>query len=59
MCSKHLLGGNGPLGGNDALAAKVLAQLDLSGCVCTDTMGWYGGWLTPRGRAIAMTNYVA
>ena len=47
------------LGGNDALAANVLAQLALKGCVCTDTMGWYSGWLTPKGRAIAMTTYAA
>jgi len=47
------------LGGNDALAATVLAELALEGCVGTDTMGWYTGWLTPKGRAVAMTDYAA
>jgi hypothetical protein len=41
------------LGGDDQLAARVLADLDLQGCVRTDTMGWYSGSLTPKGRAVA------
>jgi len=43
------------LGGNDDLAAKVLADLDLDGCVRTEIMGWSSGWLTPKGRAISVT----
>jgi chaperonin GroEL len=43
------------LGGNDDLAAKVLADLDLAGCVHTDIMGWSSGWLTSKGRAIWVT----
>ena len=43
------------LGGNDDLAAKVLADLDLEGCVRTDMMGWSCGWLTPKGRVISLT----
>jgi hypothetical protein len=42
------------LGGNDDLAAKVLADLDLEGCVHTNIMGWSSGWLTPKGRAISI-----
>jgi hypothetical protein len=42
------------LGGNDDLAAKVLADLDLEGCVHTNIMGWSSGWLTPKGRAITV-----
>ncbi len=41
------------LGGNDELAARVLADLDDEGCLHTDTMGWQSGWLTPRGRTAA------
>ena len=40
------------LGGNDDLAAKVLADLDLEGCVHTRMMGWTNGSLTSKGRAI-------
>ena len=40
------------LGGGAALAAKVLAELDSEGLVATDTMGWYSGWLTPKGRRL-------
>jgi len=43
------------LGGNDDLAARVLADLDLQGCVHTDIMGWSSGWLTSKGRAISLT----
>jgi hypothetical protein len=43
------------LGGNDVLAAKVLAALDLEGCVRTDIMGWRSGWLTSKGRVISLT----
>jgi hypothetical protein len=43
------------LGGNDDLAAKVLADLDLDGCVRTDMMGWGSGWLTSKGRVISLT----
>jgi hypothetical protein len=42
------------LGGNADLAAKVLADLDLEGCVHTNIMGWSSGWLTPKGRAISI-----
>jgi len=41
------------LGGNDDLAAQVLADLDLEGCVHTEVMGWLSGRLTPKGRAIS------
>jgi hypothetical protein len=41
------------LGGDDSLAARVLADLDLQGCVRTDTMGWYSGSLTSKGRTAA------
>jgi hypothetical protein len=41
------------LGGNGALAARVLADLDEQGWVQTDTMGGETGWLTPRGRTAA------
>jgi hypothetical protein len=34
-------------------ASRALRELDLSGCVRTDTMGWQGGWVTRRGRALA------
>jgi hypothetical protein len=44
------------LGGNDDLAAKVLADLDLEGCVRTEMMGWSSGWLTPKGRALSVTS---
>jgi hypothetical protein len=43
------------LGGDDQRAAKILAALDLEGCVRTDTMGWHSGWLTPKGRSMATT----
>lgn len=43
------------LGGNDDLAARVLADLDHEGCVRTDIMGWSSGWLTSKGRAISLT----
>jgi hypothetical protein len=43
------------LGGNDDLAAKVLADLDLDGCVRTEIMGWSSGWLTSKGRVISLT----
>jgi hypothetical protein len=42
------------LGGNDDLAAKVLADLDLDGCVRTEITGWSTGSLTPKGRAISV-----
>ena len=41
------------LGGNDDLAAQVLADLDLEGCVHTEVLGWLSGRLTPKGRAIS------
>ncbi|PYQ06915.1 MAG: hypothetical protein DMF83_11050 [Acidobacteria bacterium] len=44
------------LGGNDDLAAKVLADLDLEGCVRTEIMGWSSGWLTSKGRALTVTS---
>jgi len=44
------------LGGNDDLAAKVLADLDLEGCVRTEMMGWSRGWLTSKGRALSVTS---
>jgi hypothetical protein len=43
------------LGGNDDLAAKVLADLDLEGCVRTEMMGWSMGRLTSKGRAISVS----
>jgi hypothetical protein len=43
------------LGGNDDLAAKVLTDLDLEGCVHTNIMGWSSGWLTPKGRAVSVS----
>jgi hypothetical protein len=43
------------LGGNDDLAARVLADLDHEGCVRSDIMGWSSGWLTSKGRAISLT----
>ena len=46
------------LGGNQDLAAKVLADLDLEGCVRTDIMGWSNGWLTSKGRALSVTSSV-
>jgi hypothetical protein len=48
------------LGGNDDLAARVLADLDEQGWVHTDTMGWQSGWLTPKGRtAAALKDHVS
>ena len=44
------------LGGNDDLAARVLADLDLEGCVRTEMMGWSSGWLTSKGRALSVTS---
>jgi hypothetical protein len=40
------------MGGNSDAAARVLASLDRSECIHTDTMGWQTGWLTPRGRRL-------
>lgn len=39
--------------GNADQAARVLADLDEEGYVRTDTMGWYSGWLTWKGRSVA------
>jgi len=47
------------LGGNDDLAAKVLADLDLEGCLQTDIAGWSSGCLTSKGRAISVTAAVS
>ena len=44
------------LGGNDELAAKVLADLDLEGCVHTSMMGWIDGCLTSKGRALSVSD---
>jgi hypothetical protein len=44
------------LGGNDDLAVKVLADLDLEGCVHTEMMGWSIGSLTSKGRALSVTS---
>jgi hypothetical protein len=44
------------LGGNDDLAAKVLADLDLEGCVRTEIMGWSSGRLTAKGRVLSVTS---
>ncbi len=41
------------LEGDRALAAKALAELDAEGLVRTDTMGWYSGWLTSKGRRLS------
>jgi hypothetical protein len=41
------------LDGDDQLAARILEALDLDGCIRTDRMGWYEGWLTEKGRAQA------
>ena len=38
------------LAGDSQRAAKALRELDAMGYVRTDTMGWYTGWLTERGR---------
>ena len=38
------------LEGDVDVAAKALQDLDVAGCVRTDTMGWHSGWLTALGR---------
>ena len=47
------------LGGNDDLAAKVLADLDLEGCLQTDIVGGSSGCLTSKGWAISVTAAVS
>jgi hypothetical protein len=44
---------NWTLEGDTDQAAAILASLDLSGYIRTDTMGWHAGWVTDKGmRAV-------